>query len=115
MCSRDLCLEHYFSLDLGPGIEHEVINNPYVVDLLVSFFYTAVFTNKLRDFSKGLRLKVPNLDVQRCIVANVCLTEGMATLDSDCCFENGEPLLLVLVDTKSRADPIKSIWRSGKR
>lgn len=71
VCSRDLCLEHYFSLDLGPGIEHEVINNPYVVDLLVSFFYVAVSSHKLRDFPRGLRLKAPKFDISRPLNAEI--------------------------------------------
>lgn len=78
VCSRDLCLEHYFSLDLGPGIEHEVINNPYVVDLLVSFFYVAVSSHKLRDFPRGLRLKAPKFDISRPLNAEISFYQGRA-------------------------------------
>ena len=59
VCDRSLCLDQYFSLNLGPGIEHEVINNPHTVDLLVSFFYTALLSNRVRNFPRGLRLKGP--------------------------------------------------------
>lgn len=59
VCSKDLCLYQYLSLGLGPNIEHEVINNPYVVDLLISFFYAAVPQNGLREFPSGLALKAP--------------------------------------------------------
>ncbi|KAI6780297.1 uncharacterized protein J7T54_005399 [Emericellopsis cladophorae] len=33
VCDIPLCLDHYVSLNQGPGIEHEIIHSPYVVDL----------------------------------------------------------------------------------
>lgn len=59
VCSTDLCLYQYMSLGLGPNIEHEVIHNPYVVDLLISFFYAAVPQNGLRELPRALALRAP--------------------------------------------------------
>lgn len=43
VCDKPLCLYQYMSLGFGPSIEHEILTQPYVVDLLVSFCYTAAF------------------------------------------------------------------------
>ncbi|GKU09030.1 unnamed protein product [Fusarium langsethiae] len=58
VCENSLCLFQYLSLGFCQSIEHEIINNPNVVDLLISFFYTAVTNSQLREFPKGLGLKV---------------------------------------------------------
>ncbi|KAF5642929.1 hypothetical protein F25303_6383 [Fusarium sp. NRRL 25303] len=60
VCETELCLYQYLSLGFGQSIEHEIINNPYVVDLLVSFFYAAVIRSRLREFPRGLGLKCPS-------------------------------------------------------
>ncbi|KAF5972183.1 hypothetical protein FBULB1_8854 [Fusarium bulbicola] len=60
VCENELCLYQYLSLGFGQSIEHEIINNPYVVDLLVSFFYAAVIRSRLREFPRGLGLKCPS-------------------------------------------------------
>ncbi|KAF5589264.1 hypothetical protein FPCIR_6898 [Fusarium pseudocircinatum] len=60
VCEKELCLYQYLSLGFGQSIEHEIINNPYVVDLLVSFFYAAVIRSRLREFPRGLGLKCPS-------------------------------------------------------
>ena len=85
VCGRDLCLDHYFSLGLGPGIEHEIINNPYVVDLLISFFHAAVQSGKLRWFPKGLRLKAPAPEpsLATLLQARVYLNEQRGQLTAD--------------------------------
>lgn len=57
VCGNLLCLYQYLSLGFGQSIEHDIINNPAVVDLLISFFYCAVFNNRLREFPQGLGLK----------------------------------------------------------
>ncbi|CAH0054032.1 unnamed protein product [Clonostachys solani] len=54
VCSRPLCMDQYFSSGMGPGIEHDIINSPVVVDLLSSFFYSAVSTLRIREVPKGL-------------------------------------------------------------
>jgi len=41
VCDKPLCLYQYMSLGFGPSVEHEILTQPYVVDLLVSFCYTA--------------------------------------------------------------------------
>ncbi|KAM5345747.1 hypothetical protein ACJ41O_011608 [Fusarium nematophilum] len=57
VCSNLLCLYQYLSLGFGQSIEHEIVNNPYVVDLLISFFYSASCNKGLREFPQGLGLK----------------------------------------------------------
>ena len=42
VCSDPLCLFQYMSMGFGPSIEHEILTEPYVVDLLVSLCYAAV-------------------------------------------------------------------------
>ncbi|KAL2155287.1 hypothetical protein VTH82DRAFT_28 [Thermothelomyces myriococcoides] len=78
VCSDPLCLFQYMAMGLGPSIEHEILTEPYVVDLLVSLCYAAiqpVFPNRaaakpsqtthskfpIRSFPAGLRLRVPDL------------------------------------------------------
>jgi ubiquitin-conjugating enzyme E2 Q len=41
VCDKPLCLYQYMSLGFGPSVEHEILTQPYVVDLLVSFCYAA--------------------------------------------------------------------------
>jgi ubiquitin-conjugating enzyme E2 Q len=41
VCSNPLCLYQYMSLGFGPSLEHEILTQPFVVDLLVSLCYTA--------------------------------------------------------------------------
>lgn len=41
VCENPLCLYQYMSLGFGPSIEHEVLTQPYVVDLLVSLCYAS--------------------------------------------------------------------------
>jgi len=60
VCSKPLCLYQYMSLGFGPSIEHEVITQPHVVDLLISFCYSAAFSRKLRYQPTGMVLKVPS-------------------------------------------------------
>ncbi|KAF4970482.1 hypothetical protein FSARC_2501 [Fusarium sarcochroum] len=79
VCENLLCLYQYLSLGFGQSIEHEIINNPYVVDLLISFFYSAVSSSRLREFPQGLGLK--------------CACSGFAEsptkpLPVEACFEN---------------------------
>ncbi|KAK7746761.1 hypothetical protein SLS53_001949 [Cytospora paraplurivora] len=73
VCSDPLCLFQYITMGFGPSIEHEIITQPYVVDLLVSLCYSSVQSQAplyfhararsqypIRKFPSGLRLKVPN-------------------------------------------------------
>ncbi|KAJ4295264.1 hypothetical protein N0V90_007275 [Kalmusia sp. IMI 367209] len=59
VCDSELCLYQYMSLGFGPSIEHEILSQPKVVDLLVSFCYVSAYHKKLNDFPNGLRLMVP--------------------------------------------------------
>ncbi|KAL2195812.1 hypothetical protein P885DRAFT_39439 [Corynascus similis CBS 632.67] len=78
VCSDPLCLFQYMAMGFGPSIEHEILTEPYVVDLLVSLCYAAiqpVFHSRgpaspstpgpgfrIRSFPVGLRLQVPDLN-----------------------------------------------------
>jgi ubiquitin-conjugating enzyme E2 Q len=59
VCDNPLCLYQYMSLGFGPSIEHEVLSQPKVVDLLISFCYSSARLGRLRDFPSGLSLAVP--------------------------------------------------------
>ncbi|KAF2648732.1 hypothetical protein K491DRAFT_722312 [Lophiostoma macrostomum CBS 122681] len=59
VCDKPLCLYQYMSLGFGPSIEHEILSQPKVVDLLISFCYTSARLGKLSDFPTGLSLMVP--------------------------------------------------------
>lgn len=59
VCSKPLCLYQYMSLGFGPSIEHEIITQPHVVDLLVSFCYASAQHNKLKNLPIGMGLDVP--------------------------------------------------------
>jgi ubiquitin-conjugating enzyme E2 Q len=79
VCSNPLCLFQYMTMGLGPNVEHEILTEPSVVDLLVSLCYASVQnathpyrtfapshanaprTFPIRQFPAGLRLQVPNL------------------------------------------------------
>jgi ubiquitin-conjugating enzyme E2 Q len=59
VCDNPLCLYQYMSLGFGPSIEHEIVSQPKVVDLLISFCYASARLSRLRDFPIGLSLAVP--------------------------------------------------------
>ena len=61
VCSKPLCLYQYMALGFGPSIEHEIMSQPQVVDLLVSFCYSSAHnTGALKVFPDGMGLVVPN-------------------------------------------------------
>ncbi|KAK4627162.1 Ubiquitin-conjugating enzyme E2 Q2 [Fulvia fulva] len=62
VCENPLCLYQYMSLGFGPSIEHEVLAQPYVCDLLISLCYNSAATRKLKDFPDGLSIVVPPVD-----------------------------------------------------
>jgi ubiquitin-conjugating enzyme E2 Q len=45
VCSKPLCLYQYMALGFGPSVEHEILTQPYVVDLLVSFCYASALVS----------------------------------------------------------------------
>ncbi|KAF1845406.1 uncharacterized protein K460DRAFT_405668 [Cucurbitaria berberidis CBS 394.84] len=59
VCDNPLCLYQYMSLGFGPSIEHEILSQPKVVDLLVSFCHSSAHLGRLKDFPTGLSLAVP--------------------------------------------------------
>ena len=61
VCSKPLCLYQYMNLGFGPSIEHEIITQPHVVDLLISFCYSSVSYRSLRYLPSGMALMVPAL------------------------------------------------------
>ncbi|KAK0740940.1 hypothetical protein B0T18DRAFT_393660 [Schizothecium vesticola] len=74
VCLDSLCLFQYLSMGFGPSIEHEILTQPLVVDLLVSLCYAALVPKDgdgmlatsrgpppLRDLPVGLQLRVPNI------------------------------------------------------
>ncbi|CAI6322823.1 unnamed protein product [Periconia digitata] len=60
VCDNKFCLWQYMSLGFGPSIEHEILSQPKVVDLLISFCYHSARMGKLADFPNGLSLMVPS-------------------------------------------------------
>jgi ubiquitin-conjugating enzyme E2 Q len=46
VCSKPLCLYQYMSLGFGPSVEHEILTQPYVVDMLVSFCYSSAYVSQ---------------------------------------------------------------------
>jgi ubiquitin-conjugating enzyme E2 Q len=58
VCSNPLCIYQFVTLGLGASPEHEIVHNPYVVDILISFFASALAHPKaLRQYPTGLNLK----------------------------------------------------------
>ncbi|KAK4504097.1 hypothetical protein PRZ48_005012 [Zasmidium cellare] len=64
VCDDSLCLYQYMTLGFGPSIEHEVLAQPYVVDLLISFCYNSAAARKLKEFPDGLSITVPPVDTK---------------------------------------------------
>lgn len=59
VCSKNLCLFQYMALGFGPSLEWEILSQPTVVDLLISFTYLSAKHNRLKDFPVGLGFFVP--------------------------------------------------------
>ncbi|KAI0395710.1 hypothetical protein F5Y17DRAFT_184426 [Xylariaceae sp. FL0594] len=61
VCSKPLCLFQYMALGLGPVIDHEIVRQESVVDLLISFCYTSlwVFSRRPRRYPEGMNIEVP--------------------------------------------------------
>ncbi|CAG7554842.1 unnamed protein product [Fusarium equiseti] len=79
VCESQLCLFQYLSLGFCQSIEHEIVNNPNIVDLLVSFFYAAITCNRLREFPMGLGLKC---------AASAFVPSELEPLSVEVCFES---------------------------
>ena len=59
VCSKPLCLYQYMALGFGPSIEYEILSQPHVVDLLVSFCYSSASALRLKSLPIGMGLTVP--------------------------------------------------------
>lgn len=59
VCSKPLCLYQYMALGFGPSIEYEILSQPWVVDLLISFCYASATSNRLKSLPTGMGLTVP--------------------------------------------------------
>ncbi|KAH7134726.1 hypothetical protein B0J13DRAFT_641358 [Dactylonectria estremocensis] len=114
VCDNSLCLYQYLALGFGQSIEHEIIHNPYVVDLLISFFYAAVMGNRLREFPTGLNLRCVNTgslrDPAKNIKVDVCFKEktirfGSGDYISYSTVKEGNFVLLVIISV----DPMPSM------
>ncbi|KAI1311785.1 hypothetical protein F5Y03DRAFT_382044 [Xylaria venustula] len=68
VCGNPLCLFQYMNLGLGPSIDQEIVNQEYVIDLLISFCYASLcwhYKPQLREFPSGLSLQVPCIQAPR--------------------------------------------------
>lgn len=74
VCDTPLCLYQYMDLGFGPSIEHEIISQPYVVDILVSFCYASAFSTNLSSYPDGLDIDVP--DPSKAIGGATAATQG---------------------------------------
>lgn len=61
VCGKSLCLFQYMSMGLGPSIDQEIMTQPNVVDLLISFCYSSLIEPGLREYPTGLSLQVPKI------------------------------------------------------
>ncbi|GAM89935.1 hypothetical protein ANO11243_079750 [Dothideomycetidae sp. 11243] len=90
VCERPLCLYQYMTLGFGPTIEHEILFQPLVVDLLVSFCYLSAADKSLKSFPLGLNLTIPRIHADLAVFRNraghilgQALPKGLkATLDA---------------------------------
>ncbi|KAM3510347.1 hypothetical protein MY11210_005965 [Beauveria gryllotalpidicola] len=86
VCSKSLCLFQYLSLGLGSSIEHEIINAPCVVDMLISFLYAALTHYTTRELPDGLNIKTAYVDelwARGSYVAALADMEAMTIRDLD--------------------------------
>jgi ubiquitin-conjugating enzyme E2 Q len=61
VCSKPLCLYQYMALGMGHSVEWEILQQPFVVDLLISFTYASAAAHTLEDFPEGLGVMVPKI------------------------------------------------------
>ncbi|PHH63262.1 hypothetical protein CDD81_6119 [Ophiocordyceps australis] len=87
VCVDPLCLYQYLTLGFGPSIELEIIHRPYVVDLLVSFFYSATVHGTVKTVPPGLCLKcIDFTDVSSRVVVMIGADIKMLRLNSQANF-----------------------------
>jgi len=61
VCERSLCLFQYMNLGFGPSLEHAILTEGHVVDLLIGFCAIALGSGGNCEETKGLALQVPRL------------------------------------------------------
>ncbi|KAG8837202.1 hypothetical protein FRC18_009828 [Serendipita sp. 400] len=60
VCEKGLCAYQFYALSFGTSIEYDIIHNPAVVDLLVSFAYASALDGQLKEeLPVGIGLRVP--------------------------------------------------------
>ncbi|EHK45412.1 hypothetical protein TRIATDRAFT_171828, partial [Trichoderma atroviride IMI 206040] len=106
VCSNPLCIYQFVSLGLGASTEHEIIHNPYVVDILISFFASALaHPNSLRQYPTGLNLKSASTGSRakplQHSVAEACFLERSIRLNptdysNHCSIKVGDTILVVI-------------------
>lgn len=64
VCTKPLCLYQYMSLGFGPRIEREIVSQPHVVDLLISFCYFAAQNLSLKVLPVGMSFPVALIPFQ---------------------------------------------------
>lgn len=123
VCQSSLCLYQYISLGFGQSIEHEIVNNPYVVDLLISFFHNALCSNALREFPSGLGLKCPVTGTHNApaphIEVNVCFSRrsfdwGSTSYEFTKTIKEGDFFMLVVKDIDPMPSASGLISNGGK-
>lgn len=60
VCSKPLCLYQYMALGFGPSMEYEILDQPSVIDLLISFCWVSATNGKLSEFPTGLKYVTPS-------------------------------------------------------
>jgi ubiquitin-conjugating enzyme E2 Q len=78
VCLKPLCLFQYLALGFGPSLEWEILTQPYVVDLLVSFCYAAASNGRLNDFPVGMNLLVPVIEQYQTVRPGILSYRGYA-------------------------------------
>ncbi|KAF2860405.1 hypothetical protein K470DRAFT_258002 [Piedraia hortae CBS 480.64] len=61
VCDQAICLYQYVALDLGSNIEHEIMTQPNVVDLLISVCYASAKGFTLQLFPDQMGILVPSV------------------------------------------------------
>lgn len=128
VCSNPLCLFQYLAMGFGPSIEHEILTQPYVVDLLVSLCYRSVqnpranhpaFVNqgtvqyRIREFPCGLHLKVPDPSSAAALTVTAAATTAVASASATTAASNEATtaptaVIKVMADLRNRALTVSS-------
>jgi ubiquitin-conjugating enzyme E2 Q len=79
VCEDHLCLFKFMNLGLGRAAEHEIVKQPYVVDLLISFFGAAINNKSRTTIPRGLGIKT--FEEHKGIAAWADLSKGEVRFD----------------------------------